>query len=180
MDYINADEVKKIMKCGDMEAAKIAERQREDCLAQGKDFSFETVMSTERNLNLLRRAKDKGFFIRCYYAITSDPAINLQRVRFRVATGGHDVPAEKIFSRYDRSLALVKDVLATSDVCHIYDNSTDELFRIFKKRKTEYFYDECEDWQEEDIEELTGVKSAERKDLNLILDDKASKSSAAE
>lgn len=30
MDYINADEIKKIMKCSDLEAAQLAERQREE------------------------------------------------------------------------------------------------------------------------------------------------------
>lgn len=30
MDYINADEIKKNLKCTDLEAAQLAERQRED------------------------------------------------------------------------------------------------------------------------------------------------------
>ena len=65
MDYINADEIKKNLKCSDMEAAKLAEKQREEHLKKMDEFCFETVMSTERNLNLLRRAKEKGYFIRC-------------------------------------------------------------------------------------------------------------------
>lgn len=28
--------------------------------------------STERNLKLLNRAKEKGYFIRCYYILTAD------------------------------------------------------------------------------------------------------------
>ena len=38
----------------------------------------------------------------------------------------------------------------------IYDN-TDIPFRIFKKRKTECFFWENEDWSKEEIEQLTGV-----------------------
>ena len=84
MDYINADEIKKILKCSDLEAAQIAEQQREDHLANMREFCFETVMSTDRNLKLLQRAKEKGYFIRCYYILTSDPIINIERVKSRV------------------------------------------------------------------------------------------------
>lgn len=166
IDYINADEIKKYLKCSDMEAAKLAENQREEHISEMRQFCFETVMSTERNLKLLQKAKEKGYFIRCYYILTVDPMINVQRVKSRVKSGGHDVPEEKIISRYDRALDLVKEVVAVSDICHIYDNSEEKPFRIFKKRKTEYFYDECPDWLLEDIELLTGIDYAQRKNLN--------------
>lgn len=53
----------------------------------------------------------------------ADPAINVYRVKSRVESGGHDVPEDKIVSRYDRALELVKYVVEVSDICHIYDNS---------------------------------------------------------
>ncbi len=165
-DYINADEIKKALKCSDIEAACEAERQREAHLADGEEFCFETVMSTERNLKLLQRAKEKGYFIRCYYILTADPEINVYRVQSRVAEGGHDVPRDKIISRYERALKLVKDVVAVSDVCHIYDNSEERPFRIFKKRKDTCFYQECEDWLYEDIKLLTGVSDMTLFNLN--------------
>jgi len=166
IDYINADEIKKYLKCSDMEAAKLAENQREEHISEMRQFCFETVMSTDRNLKLLQKAKEKGYFIRCYYILTVDPMINVQRVKSRVKSGGHDVPEEKIISRYDRALDLVKEVVAISDICHIYDNSEEKPFRIFKKRKMEYFYDECPDWLLEDIELLTGIDCAQNKNLN--------------
>ncbi len=166
IDYINADEIKKYLKCSDMEAAELAEKQREEHLDNKQEFCFETVMSTDRNLKLLKKAKKAGYFIRCYYILTVDPMINVQRVKSRVMSGGHDVPEEKIISRYDRALELIKDVVAVSDICHIYDNSEEKPFRIFKKRKTEYFYDECPDWLEEDVKLLTGINHAQKKKLN--------------
>lgn len=108
IDYINADEIKKYLKCSDMEAAKLAETQREEHLANMQEFCFETVLSTDRNLKLLQKAKEKGYFVRCYYILTVDPMINVQRVKSRVQSGGHDVPEEKIIARYDRALDLVK------------------------------------------------------------------------
>lgn len=154
------------MKCSDLEAAQIAEQQREEHLANMDEFCFETVMSTDRNLKLLQRAKEKGYFIRCYYILTSDPMINIARVRSRVIDGGHDVPSDKIISRYNRALDLVKDVIAVSDICHIYDNSNEEPFRIFKKRKDKCCYQECYNWHREDIELLTAVTEMDRAELN--------------
>lgn len=166
MDYINADEIKKNLKCSDYEAARLAEEQREEHLCKMEDFCFETVMSTERNLNLLKRAKEKGYFIRCYYILTTDPMINVFRVRARVEVGGHDVPEEKIINRYDRALALVQDVVDVCDICHIYDNSEVKPYRIYKKRKGKSFFDECDDWSKEDIYSLTQDGFAERRSLN--------------
>ena len=50
----------------------------------------------------------------------------------------HDVPEDKIRSRYQKALALIPELVPICDVCHIYDNTT-SAFRIFKKRKDEYF-----------------------------------------
>lgn len=76
MDYISADEIKKNLKCSDLEAAQLAEKQREDHIEHMNEFSFETVLSTHRNLRLLEKAKEKGYFIRCYYVLTADPMVN--------------------------------------------------------------------------------------------------------
>lgn len=166
IDYINADEIKKYLMCSDLEAAQLAEKQREEHVEQMREFCFETVLSTERNLKLLKRAKGKGYFIRCYYILTADPMINVWRVKARVESGGHDVPEEKIITRYDRALVLVKDLIKVCDICHIYDNSASRPFRIFKKRKELMYFDECDDWYFGDICALTGVSDMQKKNLN--------------
>lgn len=168
MDYINADDIKKSTLCTDLEAAQKAEQLREQHLSQLKDFCFETVLSTDRNLKLLKKAKEKGYFIKCVYILTALPEVNVMRVRARVIQGGHGVPEDKIRSRYHRSLELIKEVIPVCDICHIYDNSDDVPFRIFKKRKTEYYYDENEFWSFDDIVRLTGVSQPDKKDLNII------------
>lgn len=154
--YVNADDIKRTVHCSDLEAAVMAEKMREDALSEEIDFTFETVMSTDRNLNLLRRAKEKGYFVRCIYVLTSDPNINVSRVRSREQAGGHGVPEERIRSRYKKALKLIPELVEVCDILHIYDN-TDIPFRIFKKRKTECFFWENEDWSKEEIEQLTGV-----------------------
>lgn len=139
MVYINADDIQRALGCDVMEAARLAEARREEQLRKKESFCFETVLSTDRNLKLLQRAKEAGFFIRCYYVLTADPQINVARVASRVAAGGHDVPADKIVDRYDRALELVHELVPVCDICHIYDNSG-STYRIFKKRKSQYWY----------------------------------------
>lgn len=134
IDYINADEIKRTLNCTDLEAAQIAIRQREEHVENKKEFCFETVMSTDRNLKLLQKARVEGFFIRTYIVVTANSGINIERVKGRVEAGGHDVPTEKIVSRYKRSLALIKDVVAVSHVCNIYDNSLTCPTRFFNKK----------------------------------------------
>ena len=73
MVYINADEIQQALGCENIEAAKIAEKRREGCVREHQSFCFETVLSTDSgNLNLLKQAKQDGFFIRCYYVLTAD------------------------------------------------------------------------------------------------------------
>lgn len=110
--------------------------------------------------------KKKGYFIRCFYILTADPMINVFRVKARVEAGGHDVPKDKIISRYDKALELVHEVVSVCDICHIYDNSEDRPYRIYKKRKGQSYFDVCDDWAKEDIFLLTLDKNAEEQDLN--------------
>lgn len=155
--YINADDIKRASHCSDLEAAVKAEELRERALSEKQDFTFETVLSTERNLNLLRRAKERGYFIRCIYVLTVSADINVARVQLRSASGGHDVPEDKIRIRYERALSLIPELVEVCDIVHIYDN-TETPFRIFKKRKERYFCWESEFWSKEQICELTGIK----------------------
>ncbi len=154
--YINADDIKRSTCCSDMEAAVLADELRNKQIEKSEGFTFETVLSTERNINLLKRAKEQGFFIRGYYILTSDVNINVLRVKARVSDGGHDVPEEKIRTRYERALKLVPEFVDICDICHIYDNS-EAPFRIFKKRKDKNFFWENSFWNLEKISNLTGI-----------------------
>ena len=154
--YINADDIKRTNLCSDMDAALKAEELREEFLKEKADFTFETVLSTERNLNLLCRAKEEGYFIRGIYVLTSDPGVNVIRVKVRESLGGHGVPEEKIRSRYAKAIDLIPRFVEVCDILHIYDN-TNTPFRIFKKRKDKYFHWENKYWDYDRITRLTGI-----------------------
>lgn len=154
--YINADDIKRATLCSDMEAAVNAEELREDALQKRISFTFETVLSTNRNLELLKRAKENGYFIRCIYVLTSNSDINVLRVEAREASGGHGVPKEKIKERYEKCLRLLPEIEEVCDIMHVYDNTVTP-FRIYKKRKEEHFIWENEFWSREKIENLLGI-----------------------
>lgn len=155
--YINADDIKRTILCTNLEAAEIAGKLRYEAISKGIGFTFETVLSTTRNLELIEYAKSQGYFVRCIYVLTDNPSVNIARVMTRVAAGGHDVPMDKIVSRYHKALSLIPRLLKSCDICHIYDN-TEMPFRIFKKRKDMYFYWANEDWSKERIKNLTQVE----------------------
>lgn len=123
--YVNADSIKKLHNCSDMEAAVKAEKIREMLLASGQDFTFETVLSTDRNLGLLKRAKEAGYKIFAVFVMTCDPQINIERVKKRFEGGGHDVPEDKIISRYEKSLANLAKLVRIADETRVFDNSGD-------------------------------------------------------
>jgi len=130
--YVNADDLKKELRLSDLEAAQRAEALRLHLLDRGRDFSFETVLSTERNVVLLQKAKERGYEVQCMYVLTCDENLNVARVKARHAAGGHEVPPDKVRARYHRALALVPRLVKLCDKMLIYDN-TDLPVLIFSK-----------------------------------------------
>lgn len=90
--------------------------------------------------------------------LTANPAININRIKTRVANGGHSVPDEKVISRYCKALDLIPRLVEVCDICHIYDN-TNLPARIFKKRKDKEFFWASDEWSIEAIEKMTGCSA---------------------
>ncbi|MFW3341611.1 zeta toxin family protein [Aliarcobacter butzleri] len=99
---------------------------RKKLLEARKSFTFETVMSSYDKVELLELSKKLGYRNYLYYIATSDPLINISRVKNRVAFKGHDVPKDKIINRYYRSLGYLKDAVKLSHRAYIFDNSSNE------------------------------------------------------
>lgn len=53
-EYINADEIKARTHCSDLEAAQKATLLRENLVKNRKSFTFETALSSPRNIDLLK------------------------------------------------------------------------------------------------------------------------------
>lgn len=107
-------------------ASVLADFIRHKLLEARISFTFETVMSSPDKVEFLQKAQQAGFRTYLYYVATEDPEINIDRVRHRVAMGGHPVPEDKIISRYTRSLDLLFDAVTYTDRAYIFDNSSHE------------------------------------------------------
>ena len=136
-EYTNADDVVKATGCSNIEAAKIVDERRWLAIKEHKDISFETVLSSNYKLDILNKAKDEGYFIKGVFVLTSNPEINVARIRSRVSQGGHDVDDEKVRFRYWKSLKNINILLDICDILHVYDNSGDKPIRIIRKHKEE-------------------------------------------
>lgn len=99
---------------------------RQQLLKLKISFTFETVMSSHDKVDFLKKAQDLGYKTYLYFIATQDPLINISRVENRVQLGGHNVPKEKIISRYYRSLELLSEAVKYSSRAYIFDNSSQE------------------------------------------------------
>lgn len=108
-------------------AAVLSDFIRQQLLAMRQSVSFETVMSGPDKIDLLCAARRSGYRTYLYFVATDDPAINIERVAFRVEQGGHGVPRQKVIERYERSLAKLMDAIRCTDRAYIFDNTGDEL-----------------------------------------------------
>ena len=130
LPFVNADRIARDRFPGQeleraYEAARIADAARHALLEARIDFCTETVFSHASKVDLVRTAVAAGYDV-VVHVVMVPAGLAGHRVAARVAAGGHDVPVDKIRSRYDRLWPLV---LAAVPLCHravFYDNSRDD------------------------------------------------------
>jgi predicted ABC-type ATPase len=118
-------------------ASVAADFLRQKLLEKRVSFSFETVMSSPDKVAFLEKAQGAGYRTYLYYIATEDPAINVARVKARVRLGGHDVPEEKIASRYRRSLNLLPEAIRYTNRAYVFDNSSEGRTHMWVAEVTE-------------------------------------------
>lgn len=96
-------------------------------IRHGESFSAETVFSSSAKLDFLNTAKTAGYLIYLYCISTGDAGLNIERVKQRVRFGGHDVPEEKIVSRYQRCMEHFFPAMRYAYRAYFWDNSTQNM-----------------------------------------------------
>jgi predicted ABC-type ATPase len=162
--YINADDIKKNTGCTDLEAQAQAAQECEDALNNRVSFAFETVFSHPSKLKLMQRAKESGYWVRLYFMCLQDAEINVARVNIRINAGGHSVPEDKIRSRYDRSMQLLKQSFNMADEAVVSNNSLENPKIIAEKTSDGKIHvyplhdkDSRSKWTKEEIKTLLGI-----------------------
>jgi len=131
--FVNADVFAGELDLDPYTAAKVADTVRRQLLNRGESFIFETVFSDPAGdkLRFLKEAVGRGYtVVLCYIGIAT-PKLSEERVAMRVSQGGHDVPGDKLKSRFPRSLANLRRAIHELPHVLIYENS--DLRRPFRE-----------------------------------------------
>jgi predicted ABC-type ATPase len=104
------------------EASGRATRERDRAMKRRASFATETVFSHPSKLELLRAAKAAGYRVTLHIILIPEE-LAVARVQQRVLAGGHDVPEEKVRSRFSRLWAHLHDAVQLCDEAVVYDNT---------------------------------------------------------
>jgi predicted ABC-type ATPase len=124
LPLVNADVLAREMDIDAYAAARLAEVIRQELVKRQESFVFETVLSDPvgDKVTFLKRAADFGYTVVLCFIGIAGPDVSEDRVAMRVSQGGHDVPRDKLRSRYPRTIANLKLAIQRLPHVLIYDN----------------------------------------------------------
>jgi predicted ABC-type ATPase len=131
--FVNADVLSRALGRDPYVAAEIADHLRRQLVNARESFVFETVFSDPvgDKLKFLKAAADAGYTVLLCFIGISGPEVSEERVAMRLSQGGHDVPFEKLVSRFPRTLANLKCAVRELPYVIVFDN--DDLRTPFRQ-----------------------------------------------
>lgn len=131
--FVNADLLGRELALDPYVAAQVADRVRRQLVEERESFIFETVFSDPigDKLKFLKDAAEAGYAVVLCFIGISGPEISEERVAMRVSQGGHDVPGEKLMSRFPRTLKNLKQAIRELPHVFVFDN--DDLATPFRQ-----------------------------------------------
>jgi len=133
LPFLNADLFAAETGVDSLEAARVLDATRERMIEGRLGFITETVFSDPygAKLAMLRKAVDAGYEVSLIYIAVENAELSALRVDQRVASGGHDVPRDRIASRFTRSLNNLAAAIRFVPTVQLYDNSSiEEPYRL--------------------------------------------------
>ncbi len=131
--YVSADVLARELDMDPYAAAKAADALRRALLKQKESFAFETVFSDPigDKVKFLQEAVAAGYMVALCFIGLEDAGLSEERVAMRVSQGGHDVPTEKLKSRFPRIMANLKAAIGALPLVYVFDNT--DLRSPFRK-----------------------------------------------
>ncbi|MCA1828652.1 MAG: zeta toxin family protein [Myxococcales bacterium] len=131
--FLNADDLARELKVDAATAAELANRLRVELVEQRETFVFETVLSDPvgDKVDFLAKAAAAGYTVVMVFIGIDDAGISEQRVAIRVLQGGHDVPTEKLSTRFPRTMKNLVSAIQKLPHVLVFDNS--DLANPFRK-----------------------------------------------
>jgi predicted ABC-type ATPase len=123
--FINADVLADELAIDAYTAAQLADNLRRELVKRRESFIFETVFSDaqEDKVRFLADAAAAGYTVVVCFIGLARPAVSEARVAMRVSQGGHDVPTEKLISRFPRTLSNLRLAIRMLPHVLVYDNT---------------------------------------------------------
>jgi len=104
-----------------------------ELIAARKTFALETTLASRSIAKLLQGAQDKGYYVTLLYFWLNTPDLAVERVKNRVAAGGHNVSETTIRRRYGTGIRnLFELYMPICDYWMITDNSLSPIEIIAK------------------------------------------------
>jgi predicted ABC-type ATPase len=155
IEYVNADEIAKGIspfnpEAVAIQAGKLMLKRLNYLKNNERDFALETTLSSRNYVRFLNESKQKGYTINLLFFWLNSPELAVLRVKQRVKSGGHDIPEDVIYRRYQRGLKnLFNSYLSLCDNWFIYDNSQFPVTLIAKYTQTSnLFINDSQKWQQ--------------------------------
>jgi predicted ABC-type ATPase len=130
--FINADILARELHMDAYQAATLGDAIRRTLVGQGESFVFETVFSDPvgDKRRFLQDAVSAGYTVVVCFIGVSSSTVSEARVALRVAKGGHDVPTDKLVSRFPRTLRNL--MAAIRELPHVVVFDNDDLESPFR------------------------------------------------
>jgi predicted ABC-type ATPase len=108
-EFVNADEIAKGLSPFNpesvaIEAGKIMIKRLLDLFERKQDFAFETTLATRSYAKLITQAQKMGYIVTLLFFWLETPELAVERVAQRVREGGHNIPTETIYRRYQAGI----------------------------------------------------------------------------
>lgn len=87
-----------------LEAGRLMLNRINELLNEKADFAFETTLATRSYVPFIKRAQQNGYEVALLFFWLPSPELAIDRVKKRVADGGHHIPSDVITRRYYRGI----------------------------------------------------------------------------
>ncbi len=109
---------------------KLFTESKQNALHSYSNFSFETNYHTEEVVNTMKIFSHNGFLTELIFIALESSELAIERVKDRVAKGGHYVDEETIRERFNLGLHLLDSSYSEFDTVSIYLSETNDLKEI--------------------------------------------------
>ena len=107
-----------------VEAGRLMIQHINDCVKRNEPFAFETTLSGKGYIKKIKDWKAKQYEIIIYYLKVPSVEFAIERVKLRVAQGGHNVPEQDIIRRFGRSWINFQQIYKSlADSWIVFDTS---------------------------------------------------------